>query len=265
VSTVNLERRSVTSSAGEGGTVAIVTLNDAERRNVLSPAIVAAMVDVFDEIEGDHTVGAVVITGAGRAFCAGADLGDLGAGGQSDERAARLKGIYAGFLRVARSPLPIIAAVNGPAVGAGMNLALACDVRIIARSGRFDTRFLHLGIHPGGGHMWMLQRAIGPQAAAAMVLFGRIAQPDEAVRIGLALEAVDDADLIHRAVEIATPAAAAPRNLTERMKRELALPADEHAAALDRELEAQVWSMEQPAFLARLAAMQRTISSSDQQ
>ena len=71
-----------------------------------------------------------------------------------------------------RSPLPTVAAVNGPAVGAGMNLALACDVRIAGASARFDTRFLRIGLHPGGGHAWMLDRAVGPQAAAAMVLFG---------------------------------------------------------------------------------------------
>jgi enoyl-CoA hydratase len=145
-----------------------------------------------------------------------------------------------------------------------MNLALACDVRLIAHRARFDTRFLQLGIHPGGGHMWMLQRAVGPQAAAALVLFGRVADADESVHLGLALEAVDDDALLDRAVELAAPAAAAPRALVARIKGELGLPADAHAAALDRELDAQVWSMAQPAFLARVAALQRTISSSDQ-
>jgi enoyl-CoA hydratase len=261
VSSVQIDRRPV-----EGGTVAVVTLDDPERRNILSPPLVAAVAAAFDELEADASVGAAVITGAGRAFCAGADLGDLSAGGQAAEaqRGQRLKDIYAGFLRVARSSLPTIAAVNGPAVGAGMNLALACDVRLVGRAGRFDTRFLRLNIHPGGGHMWMLQRAIGPQAAAAMVLFGRVADADEAVRLGLALEAVDDATLLDRAVELAAPVAAAPRALVERMKRELALPAAEHAAALDRELEAQVWSMGQPAFTDQLAALQRSISSSGQ-
>jgi enoyl-CoA hydratase len=261
VISVTVERRPV-----DGGTVAVVALNDPDRRNILSPPLVDAVASTFDELEADGAVGAVVLTGAGRAFCAGADLSDLGAGGQAAEahRAEALKRIYSGFLRVARSSLPTIAAVNGPAVGAGMNLALACDVRLVARSGRFDTRFLRLNIHPGGGHMWMLQRAIGPQAAAAMVLFGRVADAEEAVRLGLALEAVDDEALLDRAVELATPAAAAPRNLIERMKRELALPAAEHEAALDRELEAQVWSMGQPAFADQLAALQRTISSSRQ-
>src|SRR4029453_11341326 len=82
--------------------------------------------------------------------------------------------IYEGFLRVGRSPLPTIAAVNGAAVGAGVNLALACDVILAGESARFDTRFIDLGLHPGGGHTWMLQRRIGSQAAAALVLFGRV-------------------------------------------------------------------------------------------
>jgi enoyl-CoA hydratase len=259
VTSVTIERRDV-----EGGVVAVVTLDDATRRNVLSPPLVAAISAAFDELEDDPAVGAVVLTGAGDAFCAGADLGDLGAGGEAAEaqRAEHLRGIYAGFVRAARSTLPTVAAVNGPAVGAGMNLALACDVRIVGRSGRFDTRFLRLNIHPGGGHLWMLQRAIGPQAASALALFGRVAGADEAVRLGLALEAVDDAALVDRAVEIAAPAASAPRELVERFKRELGLPADEHAAALERELEAQVWSMGQPAFTERLTALQRSISSS---
>jgi enoyl-CoA hydratase len=261
VTSVRVERRAV-----DGGTVAVVTLNDPDRRNILSAPLGDAVTATFDELEADETVGAVVLTGAGRAFCAGADLSDLGAGGEAAEahRAESLKRIYSGFLRVARSSLPIVAAVNGPAVGAGMNLALACDVRLVARSGRFDTRFVRLNIHPGGGHMWMLQRAVGPQAAAAMVLFGRVADAEEAVRLGLALEAVEDDALIDRAVELAAPAAAAPRALVERMKGELALPVAEHAAALDRELEAQVWSMGQPAFADQLAALQRTISSSGQ-
>ena len=92
----------------------------------------------------------------------------------------------------ARSPLPTIAAVNGAAVGAGMNLALACDVRLAGRSARFDTRFLQLGLHPGGGHTWMLQRIAGPQAAAAVVLFGEVLDGEEAERCGLVWRCVDD-------------------------------------------------------------------------
>src|SRR5205823_197881 len=107
-----------------------------------------------------------------------------------------LRSVYEGFLRVARSPLPTVAAVNGAAVGAGMNLALCCDVRIAGRSARFDTRFLKLGLHPGGGHTWMLQRAIGPQGAAAMVLFGDVLNGEAAEKCGLVWRCVDDDALL---------------------------------------------------------------------
>ncbi len=115
----------------------------------------------LDALEADDGVGALVVTGRGSAFCAGADLPHLGASQREG-----LLAIYEGFLRVARSPLPTIAAVNGAAVGAGMNLALAADVRIAGPHAVFDARFQKLGIHPGGGATWMLQRAVGPQAAS---------------------------------------------------------------------------------------------------
>src|SRR5690606_30490026 len=110
---------------------------------------------------------------------------------------------YEGFLRVARCPLPTIAAVNGPAVGAGMNLALACDVRLAGQSARFDTRFLQLGVHPGGGHTWMMRNAVGPQAAAAMVLFGEVLDGAEAERCGLAWRCVADDELVDTAFTMA--------------------------------------------------------------
>ena len=99
----------------------------------------------------------VVLTGAGKAFCAGAELSVLRAAADGDFDSVRP--VYEGFLRVLRSPLPTIAAVNGPAVGAGFNLALACDVRLAGRHAIFDTRFTQLRLHPGGGHTWLLARA----------------------------------------------------------------------------------------------------------
>src|SRR5713226_200632 len=146
--------------------VATVTLNAPDRRNSLTLDMVGEIVAAFDQVENED-VGAIVVTGSPPAFCAGATLAHLGSTAQSDSvdggggdggGRAGLKAIYEGFLRVARSPLPTLAAVNGAAVGAGMNLALACDIRLAGRSARFDTRFLQLGLHPGGGHTWMLQR-----------------------------------------------------------------------------------------------------------
>ena len=135
--------------------VALVTLIDRERRNAMTAKMVAEIVETFDALEANESVGAVVITGEPPAFCSGADVAALGT--LSEERTVggrrSITSIYEGFLRVLRSPLPTVAAVNGPAVGAGMNLALACHVRIAGESARFDTRFLRIGLHPGGGHL----------------------------------------------------------------------------------------------------------------
>src|SRR5580698_9352275 len=121
--------------------VALIRLNAPERRNAFTAGLIAEIVAAFDDLEGRHDVGAVVVTGAPPAFCAGALLGDLAAPDASAaDRRARLGGIYQGFLRVANCPLPTVAAVNGPAVGAGMNLALAADLRIAGASARFDSR-----------------------------------------------------------------------------------------------------------------------------
>ena len=240
--------------------VAIVTLNDPERRNVLSLPMVDEIVSTFDALEADDSVGAVVVTGAPPAFCAGADLGDLGRGGAAGDGGG-VTTVYDGFLRVARSTLPTVAAVNGAAVGAGMNLALACDVRIAGRSGRFDTRFLRLGLHPGGGHTWLLQRLAGPQTAAAMVLFGQVLEGEAAAEHGVAWRCVDDDALLTDAVDFAAAAAGAPRELAVKAKETLRAVADldSHDDAVAVELTAQRWSFGQPFFAERLAAMRERV------
>ncbi len=237
--------------------VALLTLDDPDRRNALGGPLGDDLVAAVDAIEADGSVGAVVVTGEGRAFCAGADLSDLG----SSERDGLLA-IYEGFLRVAHCPLPTIAAVNGAAVGAGMNLALACDVRLAARRARFDTRFLQLGLHPGGGHTWMFRRIAGPQAAAAALLFGEVLDGAEAERAGLVWRCVDDDDLLATAHELAARAAAAPRDLVMKVKETLGTMAGvaTHAEAVEVELDPQVWSLHQPAFAERVAALQQKIS-----
>jgi enoyl-CoA hydratase len=237
--------------------VATVTLDDPERRNALNATMVDEIIATFEVLEADDAVGAVVVTGRPPAFCAGADLSHLGS-----SRRDGLRHIYEGFLRVGRSPLPTIAAVNGAAIGAGMNLALVCDVRLASFGARFDTRFLQLGIHPGGGHTWMLQRAVGPAAARAMILFGEVLTGPEAEKAGLVWRCIDDAALLTEARAMAARAAGAPHELVRRTKGTLDDTArlDDHEAAVDRELETQLWSMDQPEFAERLAALQAKIT-----
>jgi enoyl-CoA hydratase len=239
--------------------VAVVTLVAPERRNALTLPLTEEIVAAVDRLEADDDVRAIVVTGAPPAFCAGADLSHLGASQREG-----LTRIYEGFLRIGRSSLPTIAAVNGAAVGAGVNLALVCDVIVAGASARFDTRFLQLGLHPGGGHTWMLRRRVGPQSTAAMVLFGEILDGAEAARVGLAWRQVADEHLLATATSLAAKAAAAPRDLVLEVKRTLGEIGGitTHAAAVERELDTQVWSINQPAFQERLAALQRKISGS---
>lgn len=247
--------------------VGVITVSDPARRNALTLALSEGLAAAIAKCEANPEVHAVVITGAAPAFCAGADLSALG-----EAKEEGLRRIYAGFLAVANCTLPTVAAVNGAAVGAGLNLALAADVRLVGPKARFDARFLQLGLHPGGGMTWMLQRAIGPAAARASVLFGQIFDADAAVTNGLALAKHED--VVAGAVALCAAPAAAPRELvlatkaSMRTTAALGNPVDQgrsdidlHACALTTELAPQVASMESPEFAALLAAMRAKIST----
>ena len=235
-----------------------LTLDNPDERNTLTAPMVTEIVSAMDAFEADESVGAVVVTGAGSAFCAGANLGNL----QSATRES-LANVYEGFLRVARSPLPTLAAVNGAAVGAGMNLALGCDVRLAAARAKFDTRFLQLGLHPGGGHTWMQRRIAGSQATMASVVFGQVLDGAEAERVGLVYRCVPDDALVEHAQQFARGAASAPRELAIVAKQTIQDMADvaTHPGAVAREFEPQLWSIQQPWFEERIAALRARISS----
>ncbi len=237
--------------------VALITVNDPERRNAVTAEISAGLRAAVDEAEANTDVHALIVTGAGKAFCAGADLTALGEATEDG-----LRTIYDGFLAVANCTLPTIAAVNGAAVGAGLNLALAADVRIAGPAAMFDPRFQKLGIHPGGGATWMLQRAVGVQAARASLLFGMRFDAEAAVRYGLALEIADDP--VAAAKKLAAGPAAAPRDVvlaTKASMRATANPgtidSDQHRIAVDTELKPQAASILSPEFGQRLAAAKR--------
>lgn len=239
--------------------VAVLTVSDPDRRNALTVDLSTELAERVGDCERNPDVGAIVITGAPPAFCAGADLSALGASKKDG-----LRRIYAGFLAVADCTLPTIAAVNGAAVGAGLNLAIAADLRVAGPRARFDARFLQLAIHPGGGMTWLLQRAVGPQTAAAMVLFGEILDADRAVETGLAWRKVDGepADVVDAAVALAATAAEAPRALLTTTKASMRTTAalGAHAPAIEVELNPQAASLDTPEFAARLSALQAKIS-----
>ena len=239
--------------------VATVTLNDPARRNALDLAFCDEVSEAFNGIEADPSISAVVVTGAAPAFCAGADLSHLGDRGSK----AGLLAIYEGFLRVGRCPLPTIAAVNGPAVGAGMNLALVCDLRLAGKSARFDTRFLNLGIHPGGGHTWMFQRITSPQTTFATVVFGEILDGEAAEKAGLVWRCVEDDQLLDVARDMAKRAGKAPVELVKKITHTIRTISaiDDHHDAMMMELEPQAWSTEQPHFQATLAKLKAAIST----
>jgi enoyl-CoA hydratase len=237
--------------------VALITVNDPDRRNAVTAEISAALRAAVDAAEADPGVHAVIVTGAGKAFCAGADLSALGAAAEGG-----LRVIYDGFLAVANCSLPTIAAVNGAAVGAGLNLALAADVRISGPAAMYDPRFQKLGIHPGGGATWMLQRAVGPQVARASLLFGMRFDAEASVRYGLALQVSDDP--VAAARELAAGPASAPRDVVIATKASMRatvnpgfVDTEQHGMAVDVEIVPQARSIESPEFAARLAAARR--------
>jgi len=243
------------------GSAALITLNAPERRNIMTGDLVRALGRAYDEAETDDGVLCVVLTGAGSAFCAGADL-------QALEDAAHggfesVRSVYDGFLRVLASPLPTIGAVNGPAVGAGINLALACDVRLASPAARFDTRFAALGLHPGGGHTWLLTRAVGPQQAMLGCLFGQAWDADTALRLGLVAAVHPVNSLVPAALglagELATHSPEYVRRLTATLR--FAAAGASHADVLARETEAQEWTLGQPEFLAGLERIRARIAA----
>ncbi len=242
--------------------VAVLTLNDPDKRNAITLAMNGEIAAALDEWEADDGIGAVVVTGAPPAFCAGADLDDL----LADQGPAGMQRIYEGFLRIAHCPMPTVAAVNGAAVGAGFNLVLACDIVVAAhRRARFDSRFLQIGLHPGGGHTWRLRSITSRQTALAMVLFGEVVGSEQALDLGLVWKVVDDDELLSECLTLAARAAAQPKDLTARTKATI-LTLDtisESNQSVEHELHPQLWSMGEPAFRSLVESLQKQISSKD--
>jgi enoyl-CoA hydratase len=190
--------------------VALVTLDRPERLNAMSHELVADLHDAFESIGVDSTCHVVVLTGEGRGFCAGLDLKGTGAPPNAEglgrpQTSMKAQQHIARLIPRMRSlPQPIIAAVNGPAAGGGLALALGADIRIAAQSARFNVAFVRIGLSGCDiGVSWMLPRLIGAARAFELMLTGRLIDAEEAERIGLVLEVVADGQVVDTAMALA--------------------------------------------------------------
>jgi enoyl-CoA hydratase len=167
--------------------VAILTLDNPEQRNAMSDQMTASWVAAVDELAADRSVRAVVVTGAGSAFCSGGNTSWIASEPDAtvDELRTRMIAFYRAWLSIRRLEVPTIAAVNGPAIGAGLCLALACDLRYAAGGAKLGVPFVKLGMHAGMGGTHLLPEVVGEAHARDLLLTGRVVDADEALRMGL--------------------------------------------------------------------------------
>jgi enoyl-CoA hydratase len=212
------------------GRVALVTIDRQEKRNALNGQVRCAFLGAIDALSRDGAVRAIVVTGAGdKAFVAGADIGEFE--GRTPVDQWRVMKAPTIFDALERSPKPVIAAVNGFCLGGGMELALACDVRLASVTAKFGQPEVNLGIIPGGGGTQRLPRIVGLGAALRMILSGELIDASEAHRIGLVEEVLAPTELLPRAMALAeTMAAKSPVALAaakEATRAALSLPLDD--------------------------------------
>jgi len=215
--------------------VLTLRLDNPERRNALDLDMAQGMRSALASAATDPSVRCVLVTGTGNSFCSGADLGGLleQGGGSVLLRRELLGAYYRTFLDVRDFPVPTVAAVNGPAIGAGLNLALCCDLRLCSPSARFGATFVRIGIHPGGGATHLLTRLVGPARAAEMVLTGEIVEGARAVELGLANRfAKSDSLLEAAAVQLCEQIAGNAPAAVRASKRALRLAQDQSFEAV---------------------------------
>jgi enoyl-CoA hydratase len=205
--------------------VHLLTLSQPDLRNAMTEELTGAWSQAVAALAADATLRALVVTGAGSAFCAGGDLSWIEAGASGEEATpdalrTRMLPFYRTWLAVRDLPVPVVAAVNGPAIGAGLCLALACDLRYASPTARFSAPFTQLGMHAGMAATWLLPEAVGVVRARELLYTGRVLQPDEALAWGL-VNGVSD-DVVAHALEVADRIAAAAPIATRLTKAGLA-------------------------------------------
>ena len=175
--------------------VAVLTLDNPDQRNAMSEEMTASWVAAVDQLAGDRSLRVVVVTGSGSAFCSGGNTGWIASEPDAgvDHLRTRMIAFYRAWLSIRRLEVPTVAAVNGPAIGAGLCLALACDLRYAAGSARLGAPFVRLGMNPGMAATYLLPDVVGEAHARELLITGRTVDADEALRLGLVSGVYDDA------------------------------------------------------------------------
>jgi len=204
--------------------IATLTINRPEKLNALNSELSVALNAALSRLAEDESVRVVVLTGAGRAFCAGGDLGAIGQGRERNE-VERLEPILRSgmqmVLKMRTMPQPVVAAVNGAAAGAGMNLALAADIRIAAEEATFGQNFSRMGLFPDYGGIYFLPQLVGPSKAAEMFYTGEMSDAQTALRLGLVSRVVPASQLGAAAKELAQKIAQGPPIAVRAVKQAL--------------------------------------------
>ena len=242
------------------GPVRLITLNAPERRNALDWPLLDELSAAVRAVADDPDARALIVTGAGKAFCAGANLANLfgDVDRPTDQMRDHLMQVYASFLAIRDLTIPTIAAVNGVAVGAGLNIALACDVVVAGPRAGFGPTFAEIGLHPGGGCSWMMTERIGRGRTTAALFSGAIIGADEAGRIGLADQVSDDAVAASR--ELAAVYATREPQLMADIKTSVRIAATEDLAT---SLEFESWSQAASMRNERFRAFMRRFADDD--
>jgi enoyl-CoA hydratase/carnithine racemase len=191
--------------------VVVVTLDNPAKRNAMSDAMTASWSQLMADLRTDRDARALVVTGAGRAFCSGGDTGWIGSEPDAsvDHLRTRMLAFYRDWLSVRDLEIPTVAALNGPAIGAGLCLALACDLRYAAPGAKLGAPFTSLGMHPGMAATWLLPEVAGLATARELLLTGRVVAADEAREMGLVNRVLPDEGFLDAVLDVAGQVAAA--------------------------------------------------------
>ncbi|ACL60366.1 2-(1,2-epoxy-1,2-dihydrophenyl)acetyl-CoA isomerase PaaG [Methylobacterium nodulans] len=235
----------------------VITLNRPERLNAFNPAMHAALRQALDAAAADESCRALILTGAGRGFCAGQDLSDRDfRAGEIPDLSATLDTLYNPLVRQLRDlPMPVVCAVNGVAAGAGANIALACDIVLAARSARFIQAFARIGLVPDSGGTWLLPRLVGRARARALALLAEPVPAPQAEAWGMIWRAVEDESLMAEAHQLAAHLAVQPTAGLALIKQALdAAETNDLDAQLDLERDLQGRAGRSPDYAEGVAA-----------